>query len=180
MSIEIWKPIKVTNGKYEISNLGRVKSFQRKPIIMSPTTGSNGYRKVTLFYNKKAHYFNVSCLVLTEFIGERPKGYQVCHNNGDRVDDRLGNLRWDTVKANNEDKKRHGTCLIGSKNPWSLLKEHDVLRIIEITDRKLKSQRSICKSFGVSQTTITDIVRGKSWGWLTGRSYESLKHRKAK
>lgn len=32
-----------------------------------------------------------------------------CHNNGDCTDNRLLNLRWDTVSANHLDKVIHGT-----------------------------------------------------------------------
>lgn len=44
-------------------------------------------------------------LVLEAFVGERPSGMQACHGNGDKTDNRLVNLRWDTVKANHRDKK---------------------------------------------------------------------------
>ena len=41
--------------------------------------------------------------------GEPQTGMQCCHYDGDRTNAALDNLRWDTVKANHADKKRHGT-----------------------------------------------------------------------
>lgn len=47
--------------------------------------------------------------VLETFVGPCPPGMEACHNNGDRTDNRLENLRWDTHQANERDKVNHGT-----------------------------------------------------------------------
>jgi hypothetical protein len=48
-------------------------------------------------------------LVLEAFVGPCPVGMQACHADGDRQNNRPGNLRWDTCKANMADKKTHET-----------------------------------------------------------------------
>lgn len=48
-------------------------------------------------------------LVALAFIGPRPDGMDVCHNNGDGQDNRPGNLRYDTRTSNNRDTVAHGT-----------------------------------------------------------------------
>ena len=68
----------------------------------------------------------VHVLVLEAFIGPRPPKYQACHNNGDTTDNRLQNLRWDTVSNNHMDKHRHGTMQIGSKHSKAKLTETQV------------------------------------------------------
>lgn len=48
-------------------------------------------------------------LVLEAFIGPCPDGMVGCHTDGDPLNNRLDNLRWDTPSNNNRDKRAHGT-----------------------------------------------------------------------
>lgn len=70
MKNEIWKPIAGLEGRYEVSNHGRVKSLAKtwntmgqgfrtkEDTILTPGSG-NGYLRVTLSYglNKKKIFF---------------------------------------------------------------------------------------------------------------------------
>nr|WP_232111245.1 HNH endonuclease signature motif containing protein [Nocardia wallacei] len=47
-------------------------------------------------------------LVAEAFIGPRPEGLQVCHNDGDPTNNMLANLRYDTPSENQTDIVRHG------------------------------------------------------------------------
>ena len=48
---------------------------------------------------------------LDAFTGPCPDGMEACHANGDRSDNRAGNLRWDTVRENANDRiSHHPTC----------------------------------------------------------------------
>jgi hypothetical protein len=47
-------------------------------------------------------------LVLETFVGPCPDGMECCHNNGDPADNRLENLRWDTLSSNAYDRVEHG------------------------------------------------------------------------
>ena len=40
---------------------------------------------------------------------------QACHNDGNRLNCKLENLRWDTISNNHKDKRIHGTWQIGEK-----------------------------------------------------------------
>lgn len=51
----------------------------------------------------------VHSLVALAFIGPRPHGYEVCHNNGNPLDNRVDNLRYGTSADNKLDQVRHGT-----------------------------------------------------------------------
>jgi hypothetical protein len=76
---------------------------------LRPGRDSVGYRSVALMmHNKRARTWRVNVLVLIAFVGERPPGADSCHCNGDRQDNRLTNLRWDTRQANAMDASRHG------------------------------------------------------------------------
>lgn len=47
-------------------------------------------------------------LVAEVFIGPRPEGLDVCHNDGDKSNNRASNLRYDTHSENQKDEVRAG------------------------------------------------------------------------
>ena len=73
-------------------------------------------------------------------------------------------LRWDTKSGNFADKIGHGTLNRGPKNPVSKLTEADVLKIIEL--RGSMTQQAIGNLFGISQSNVSLLQRGKSWKWF--------------
>ena len=121
MSGEKWLPIAGYEGLYEISDLGRVRSLPRTvPYGGSRagvsrrhpggilTTFGKLYPVVKLAKDGRKVCFNVHQLVLEAFVGPRPGGMVCCHGPGGDRDNRLSNLRWDTVTENNRDVVRHG------------------------------------------------------------------------
>ena len=120
MKNEIWKPIPKYEGYYAISDKGRVKSiarvqtlkdgrvYHRKDHVYSPTPDTAGYLQVTLRRNGKQTSQKVHRMVAAAFLGERPEGMQICHNNGIKTDNRLENLRYDTPQNNCKDQVLHG------------------------------------------------------------------------
>ena len=71
-------------------------------------------------------------------------------------------LRWATAKENQADRVSAGTDSRGSKCVTSKLTEEQVLRIRK-DDRR---QIDIAKDYGIDQTNVSMIKRGKSWSWL--------------
>ena len=59
---EIWKDIEGYEGLYQVSNLGRVKSFYKEGRILKQCIDKDGYFCVGLFKNKKQEEFY--CLYL--------------------------------------------------------------------------------------------------------------------
>jgi hypothetical protein len=76
-----------------------------------------------------------------------------------------GHLRWATQAENEADKLVHGTHSRGERQWQAKLTEADVRRIKSL--RGLKSQSALAREYGVSQTTISDVMTGRRWGWLT-------------
>jgi hypothetical protein len=126
---ERWKAVPGYPG-YEVSTLGRVKSLAHVQVrkgptsgrvqwfnyaerILRPRTNPNGY----LMVNLNGDQLSVHRVVLMTFDGACPQGHQACHNNGQRDDNRLNNLRWDTTPANAKDRIRHGTQTMGETHP---------------------------------------------------------------
>lgn len=111
--MEIWKDIIGYEGIYQVSNLGRVKSVERrvrnhksgstrlqKEQIITPTDNGNGYKIVCLRSktNRKNKY--VHRLVAEHFL-DNPlgKGY-VNHIDYDKSNNVVTNLEWCTVSEN--------------------------------------------------------------------------------
>ncbi len=96
------------------------------------------------------------------FVGPRPYNKECCHYDGDATNNTIANLRWDTKKANQADKLRHGTSNRGERNGSAKLKEIDILEI-----RKQRGEGKTCYSiaqlFNVSITAIYNILSGRSW-----------------
>ena len=156
-----------------ISNLGRVKGIDRrvhvghgamrsvKGQIRKPHIGSGGYMKVTLRPGSKT--IIIHSAVLRAFIGERPKGCQSCHNDGNRQNNSLCNLRWDTPSNNSNDKFAHGTVKMGESHYKTKLKNEDVLAIRISTQPHSK----IAKQYGISRSNVGMIKSRLTWKHIT-------------
>ena len=74
-------------------------------------------------------------------------------------------LRWATPVENMADRIVHGTSNRGSRHGISKLKESDIPEIRRQIE-KGRPQKEVAQDFGVSQSEISDINRGRVWGWL--------------
>ena len=105
---EIWKYIKGYEMKYQISNLGQVKSLtggskRRKEKILKPGKTQDGYLFVGLYKDGKKKTFRISRLVATEFISndDVENKTQVNHiNENEKENNKYTNLEWVTPKEN--------------------------------------------------------------------------------
>ena len=103
---EIWKTV---NGydDYQVSNMGRVKSFKKDKengVILTPYRGSSTilnkeelygtYMRVELYNEFGSKIFKVHRLVAITFIPNPKKLPQVNHKNGIKTDNRVENLEW--------------------------------------------------------------------------------------
>jgi len=120
-----------------------------------------GYASVKLGLGARKKYktFRVHVLVLTVFVGPRPKGADGCHNNGCRSDNRLENLRWDARAENLNDRIAHGTLLTGEKNKRAKLTDADV-RSIRNSDEKLAA---LALRLNVSISAVSNVRNRKTW-----------------
>jgi predicted XRE-type DNA-binding protein len=90
---------------------------------------------------------------------------EVCHCDGNRFNNHLDNLRWDTHKQNIADTIRHGHTTRGQKNARATLTETEVRWVRWLVKNGLQ-QKDVADIFGVSRTTVCNIIKNKIWGWL--------------
>jgi len=103
---------------YLISKCGRVFSKRKYKCFLKELIqihDSDGYPFVKLSNKGKIKKFFIHRLVLETYVGQLPKGFVCCHNDGNKLNNNLENLRYDTIANNNKDKVKHGT------SKWSKL-----------------------------------------------------------
>lgn len=170
MESEEWRDVP-GHGSYEVSSLGRlrrkahtrryphpktrvVQDFHYAPKLLKPITTQYGYQQV----NIDGEIVFLHRVVLSAFVGECPDGFQACHGNGIRADNRVANLRWDSPESNREDRARHGRMPVGPTHPSSKYPESVVNAI---RDGSL-SQAQATKDHGISPTHYYRIKRGEA------------------
>lgn len=173
----VWKAIP-GYPDYEVSERGEVRSYLfpgnskqtrlANPRIMGSGTSHNGYRTVALKNPNggKAQTKTVHRLVLLTFVGPCPEGTEACHLNGNRLDNRLVNLKWDTHRNNENHKRAHGT--------WFARRSNTTLEAWQAAETKYLvtrgiTQAKVARLFGVSRQIISDICRGHTWSDIERR-----------
>ena len=106
----IWMDIPGWKG-YKASLDGQIMSVKdgEPKIITQRIDPSTGRLRVDLYQDGFCKRIPVHRLIALAFLGEPEPGMHVCHNDGNPLNNRLGNLRYDTPKANAQDSITHGT-----------------------------------------------------------------------
>lgn len=120
---EIWKDIPNYEGKYQISNLGRVKSIlyvngktrkTKERILKNKNTGK--YQHILLWDKGKCYNYTIHKLVAETFI-PNPNNYSEINHKDENVNNnRVDNLEWCTRKYN----INYGNRTIKAKNKLSV------------------------------------------------------------
>ena len=105
---EIWKDVKGFEGEYQVSNLGKVKSFRKwkranspDEYILHPSKTERGYQNVTLYGKNGKRKILVHRLVAETFV-PNPDGLpHINHMDEDISNNCADNLEWCTPQYNN-------------------------------------------------------------------------------
>lgn len=117
---------------------------------------------------EKPRCYLVHRLILEAFRGTCPDGLEACHNDGDPLNNRLENLRWDTHKSNVADRKRHDeefSVRRGTKSPLAKLSEADL-----VTIRRLRLEGWSCERIGVEMGVTASTIQKAD----TGGTYRNV------
>jgi len=157
MREERWKPIP-DYPDYRISDRGQVRSHKRgKTRIMSLFTKTR-YPRLSLYNRGHKRTWRVHNLVMLAFVGPCPDGMEVCHNDGDRLNNDINNLRYDT-KLNNEHDKTEAVRLRASQK----IRDAEVANIRRRYMAGNITHDELANEYGVDRSSIGKLVRGKSF-----------------
>jgi hypothetical protein len=174
--MEIWKDVVGYEGLYQVSNLGRIKSLEKKRIglkdqkirtykelILKQKMNIYGYFEVSLYSNNVSKHFKSHRIICEAFLPNLENKRQVNHKNGIKSDNRLENLEWATSSENTKHSFDNGfqKPASGEKNGHSILTEKDVL-MIRSGELKM-TQRQMALFFNVKPSTINCIIKRRNW-----------------
>jgi hypothetical protein len=177
---ETWKDVVGYEGLYQVSSLGKVKSYDKVVFCRNKNTKKclgkerkqfhekNGYFSIVLYGKgrkvKKGTQksFTVHSLVARAFLGERPEGNQVRHLDGSRTNNNINNLCYGTGKENQKDRQRHGTAMAGEKHPMCKI-NNKIAKEIKTMLLKNKPAKRISEEYNISKYIVYDIKRNKTW-----------------
>lgn len=191
---EIWKPVVGYEGRYEVSNYGRIKGlryFRDHNIFLHASVNRYGYEMVTLFNTrdgrKMGKGYCVHRLVAAAFIPNPENKPHIDHIDGDRRNNRVENLRWCTPKENNnypiaKERRRAGQTGI-KKNYKPEYLERISTPVVQLSKEgeciaKYPSIKAAMRAVGAIRTfQITNICRGrgrtyKGYKWMFLKDYE--------
>lgn len=155
---EVWCQI-IECPTYWISDQGRVFSTQSGKILKAQL-GHKDYLQVQMYglsagrVSRKIHR-----LVAEAFIGTRPDGMEICHRDGNKNNNSISNLRYDTSAGNTQDSLTAGN--LGRK-----LDASQVMQILELLEDGLPV-KEIASRYQVSGENIRKIRRRQIWRHLS-------------
>lgn len=167
---EEWRWVKEYEGVYQISNLGRLKSFKRceKGYILSNKNEKGGYLSIILTDSilKKRRCVRIHVLVAEHFIGDIPKGYHVHHIDDNKQNNIVSNLEIIHPKQHRRETEK--TCpqiVTGIKNYNKYQKPRRILQydteghfIAEYANGEIASRLT-----GICQRNILQVANGEEY-----------------
>ncbi len=153
--------------EYEASSLGRVRRRDTGR-IMDPLPDLGGYLKVRLSSPSTGECKLIPIhRVVAEVFCEPPR-LVVNHRNGDKLDNRPGNLEWCTPGENTRHAHRSGLIggTYGEGARWSKLTDQKVRSCRERFKSGSGTIKGMAREHGVSAKTMRFAVKGRTWRHL--------------
>jgi len=158
------KPVRGYEGKYEVSNTGRIFSLNYHSTgrrqEMKLQTNRIGYVKIMLSKNGETKLISVHRIVAEAFVPNPLNLPEVNHDDGIKSNNNDWNLIWCTQPDN----QRHA-FKIGLKDKKGEAHHNAKLineNIIEIRQSSLSIERLAIK-FNVNPATIYDVLNHRTW-----------------
>lgn len=183
--MENWEPVPSWENLYEVSDLGNVRSLERrieytnhkgdrctrtfKPRLLQPKPNKRtGRRTVRLFESRdgevvRQKWVTVYKLVWLAFVGPIPTDVTIDHIDELPNNDRLDNLQLMARPDNARKSRKLKPHSKGSAHHNSKLTEPVVRNQVRPRLAKGETIASIARICGVGETAIRDIRDGKTW-----------------
>lgn len=173
---EIWVDIQNYEGKYQISNRGRVKSLEREishdgivytqpERIMSAWCGTTSYYdRIRLFRNGVGTKFTVHRLVAQHFLPAWNPALEINHIDGNRYNNAADNLEMCTHRCNMEHAIANDL-----KNDYGEKSRNAKLTNVQAEEIRVRyraggvTQEALAAEYGVCRQTVSAIIRYKKY-----------------
>lgn len=177
---EKWVPIPfdtVENPpRYDVSNYGRIRSFQstrgeNKEGTLIKGSLIQGYRSLNIRAGGKTLNRYVHKLVAEHFVSRaRPDQTFVIHLDHDKLNNYVLNLRWAT-KSEMVEHNRQNPNVLNRVQPKRTrnykLTESKVMIIKKLLKNDNNRLKMIAKQFGITHTQLNRIRSGENWKHVT-------------
>lgn len=160
---EQWKAVVGYEGRYEVSDQGRVRSLNYrhtgKPRVMDGGTDLSGYPFVHLYRERVRKIHRVHRLVAEAFLFHDPIRRHINHKSGLKADNRLENLEW----CNRSENMLHArdvllTMPCGERHSNCTVSFETVQEIRRLFATGLHSQAAVGRIVGVSDKYVHRII----------------------
>lgn len=172
-NIEIWRDIQGYEGLYQVSNLGRVKSLDRiirtkagweqkhKGHILQPRIKKNGYLFLILYKNNQGKNKYIHRLVAQAFLSNPKSLPTVNHKDGNKQNNNVNNLEWNSYSENNQHAYNHGLTHSNKNNPHMSKK----VKVYSLTGKlkyEFPSMREAARKLNINASYIGQSIQH---GW---------------
>ena len=159
--METWKDIDGYFGKYQVSDIGRVKNSEG--LVMKQQITKDGYLSVALSVNGKQKRYQVHRLVAMAFLNNANKYPEVNHKDENKTNNNVNNLEWCSQEYNFYYGTGRARNNVQKQKPVEQLKNGEPLKWYD----SAKTAESIT---GICSSHIGDCCRGKrmnagGYGW---------------
>ncbi|AFK03043.1 NUMOD4 domain-containing protein [Emticicia oligotrophica DSM 17448] len=176
---ERWTPVIIevegveNPPRYEVSNFGRLRSFQNNEkgeVIKGSVI--QGYKSLNIRLPKgKSFNRYVHKLVAETFVSKpSPEHKFVIHLDFDKMSNHFENLKWVT-KDEMVEHNRQNPAVINKPIPKRTknykLTESKVKMIKKMLQNESTRLKMIAKQFGITHTQLNRIRSGENWGYVT-------------
>jgi hypothetical protein len=172
---EKWEYITEYGDRYQISNMGRVKSVRRfifnpsnggyynKAKIMGQTMNPFGYLYVALTKDGIPHKYFVHCLVALPFVPNPENKPFVNHKKGIKWDNRASELEWMTALENMRHSFDTGLNHRGEKCHQAKITQEQANEIRAKYIHKIYGLTKLGLEYGIDISSVYKIVRNKTY-----------------
>ena len=171
---ETWKPITGAEGRYEVSDLGRIRSLDRevghrwggiavkRGKVLKPRRDKDGYLFVTICTGGVAVGVKVHRVVAAHFLppSDLP---EVNHLDFDKANNAATNLEWTSRKGNHEHASAGGRFRATSNPNRAKKLSPEAASAIRAARSEGMTFAAIGAKFGISAPTALKVARGEIW-----------------
>jgi hypothetical protein len=140
-------------------NLGgrtELEPFWRK---CSPFTSPSGYIKYSIANkNNKQCTKGAHQLVAEAFVFKASDNLIVCHNDGNKLNNEVSNLRWDTHQSNTMDRAKHGTMFYGEDSSLGKYSNEYILKVLQNFVESDQTLTQFAENLDISHQGLRHII----------------------